>query len=82
MMSGDTSTENRVNSDDFYVFNTGTTDGQNTMELMIEDKLVNIVTDSGASCNLMSATVDTTSHHQHKLYCTIGLNLSHTSHTT
>ena len=36
-VTGDTSTENRVNSDDFYVFNAGTTDGQNTMELMIED---------------------------------------------
>ena len=53
-VTGDTSTENRVNSDDFYVFNAGTTDGQNTMELMIEDKLVNIVIDSGASCILMS----------------------------
>ena len=51
---GSQSTENRVNSDDFYVFNAGTTDGQNIMELMIEDKLVNIVIDSGASCNLMS----------------------------
>ena len=53
-VTGDTSTENRVKSDDFYVFNTGTTDGQNTMELMIEDKLVKIVTDFGTSCNLMS----------------------------
>ena len=53
-VTGDMSTENHVNSDDFYVFIAGTTDGQNTMELMIEDKLVNIVVDSGASCNLMS----------------------------
>ena len=53
-VTGDTSTENRVNSNDFYVFNAGTTDGQNTMELMIEDKLVKIVTDFGTSCNLMS----------------------------
>ena len=53
-MTGDTTTENCVNSDDFYVFNAGTTDRQNTVELMIEDKVVNIVIDSGASCNLMS----------------------------
>ena len=53
-MTGDTSTEIRMNSDDFYVFNAVITDGPNTMELMIEDKLVNIVIDSGASCNLMS----------------------------
>ena len=53
-VTGDTSTVNRVSSDDFYVFNAGSTDGQNTMELMIEDKLVNVVIDSGASCNLMS----------------------------
>ena len=53
-VTGDTSTENRVSSDDFYVFNARSTDGQNTMELMIEDKLVNVVIDSGASCNLMS----------------------------
>ena len=50
----DASADERVNSDDFYVFSTGSTDGENTMELMIEDKLVNIVIDSGASCNLMS----------------------------
>ena len=53
-MTGDTSAESRASSDDFYMFNTGSTDGQNTMELTIEDKLVNIVIDSGASCNLMS----------------------------
>ena len=53
-MTGDTTAENRASSDDFYVFNAGSTDGQNTMELVIEDKLVNIAVDSGASCNLMS----------------------------
>ena len=36
------------------MFNDRSTDGQNTMEIMIEDKLVNIVIDSSASCNLMS----------------------------
>jgi len=54
-VTGDTSAENRVSSDYyFYVFNAGNTNGQNTMELIIEDKLVNVVIDSGASCNLMS----------------------------
>ena len=41
-------------SNDFYVFNTGNTAGQNTLELIIEDKTINVVIDSGASCNLMS----------------------------
>ena len=36
------------------MFNAESTDGQNTMVLVIEDKLVNIVIDSGASCNSMS----------------------------
>ena len=53
-VTGDTSAENCVSNDDFYVFNAGSTDGQNTMELMIEDKLLNTVIDSGASWNLMS----------------------------
>ena len=39
-------------SNDFYVFNTGNTAGQHTLELMIEDKPINVVIDSGASCNL------------------------------
>ena len=56
-VTGDTSAENRVSSDDFYVFNAGNTDGQNTMELMIEDKPINVVIDSGTSCNLMSEEV-------------------------
>ena len=38
-VTGDTSAENRVSSDDFYLFNAGSTDGQNTMEPLIEDKL-------------------------------------------
>ena len=53
-VTGDTSAKNCVTSDDFYVFNAGNNDGQNTMELVIDDKLVNVVIDSGASCNLMS----------------------------
>ena len=53
-VTGDKSAENRVSSHDFYVYNAGSTDGQNTVELGIEDKLVNVVIDSGASFNLMS----------------------------
>lgn len=53
-VTGDKSAENRVSSDDFYVYNAGSTDGQNTVELGIEDKLVNVVIDSDASFNLMS----------------------------
>ena len=53
-MTGDTSPENRLSSDDFNLFNARSTDGQNTMELAIEDKLVKVVIHSGASCNLMS----------------------------
>ena len=53
-MTGDTSDENCVSNDDFYVFNTRSTDGPNTIELLIEDKHVNTVIDSGASYNLMS----------------------------
>ena len=38
-VTGDTSAENRVSSDYCCVFNAESTDGQNTMELIIEDKL-------------------------------------------
>ena len=44
-------------SDDFYMFSAGATDEENTLELTIEDKLINTVIDSGASCNLMSEEV-------------------------
>ena len=43
--------EDVVDSDDFYVFSAGATDEENTLELIIEDKLINTVIDSGASCN-------------------------------
>lgn len=46
--------EDDVDSDDFYVFSAGATDEENTLKLINEDKLINTVIDSGASCNLMS----------------------------
>ena len=49
--------EDDADSDDFYVFSAGATDEENTLELIIEDKLINTVIDTGASCNLMSAEV-------------------------
>ena len=39
------------------MFNAESTDGQNTMKLMIENKLVDVVIDSGASCNLISEEI-------------------------
>ena len=46
-----------ANSDDFYVFYTGDTDDRNSLKLQIEDKIINVIVDSGASCNLMSEEV-------------------------
>ena len=46
-----------ASEDDFYVFYTGDTDDQNTLKLEIEDKTINVIIDSGASCNLMSEEV-------------------------
>ena len=40
---------------DFYVFSAGATNEENTLELIIEYKLINTVIDSGASCKIMSA---------------------------
>lgn len=40
--------------DGFYVFTASTSEGLETLELYINDKLVNVIVDSGASCNLMS----------------------------
>ena len=48
---------NHANSDDFYVFSAGNSEGQNTIEMLIEDKPVNVVIDSGENCNLMSEEV-------------------------
>ena len=38
---------------DFYVFYTGDNDDQNSLKLQIEDKIMNVIIDSAASCNLM-----------------------------
>ena len=46
-----------ASEDDFFVFYTGDTDDQNTLKLEIEDKAINVIIDSGASCNLMSEEV-------------------------
>lgn len=46
--------EDDADSDDFYVFRAGATDEENTLKLINEDKLINTVIDSGASCNLLS----------------------------
>ena len=43
-----------ANSEDFYVFYTGDTDDRNCLKLQIEDKIINVIVDSGAGCNLMS----------------------------
>lgn len=41
----------------YYVFTTGSSGINNNLELMVEDKLIDVVIDSGASCNLMSNEV-------------------------
>ena len=46
-----------ANSDDFSVFYTGDTDDRNSLKLQIEDNIINVIVDSGASCNLMSEEV-------------------------
>ena len=46
-----------ASSGDFYVFYTGDTDDRNSLKLQIEDKIMNVIIDSGASCNLMSEEV-------------------------
>ena len=46
-----------ASNDDFYVFSTGNTDDQNTLTSEIEVKPINVIIDSGASCNLMSEEV-------------------------
>ena len=53
----ETTDPNHTNSDDFYVFSAGNSEGQNTIEMLIEDKPVNVIIDSGANCNLMSEEV-------------------------
>ena len=43
-------------NDVYYAFCTTEDKGPSTMELSIADKLVNVIVDSGASCNLMSSS--------------------------
>ena len=44
-------------ADVFYVFSASTSEGLETLELCINDKLTTVIVDSGASCNLMSENV-------------------------
>ena len=46
-----------VEDDAFYVFTATTAEGLGSLELRINNKLVNVIVDSGASCNLMSEDV-------------------------
>ena len=46
-------TEN-VEDDAFYVFTATTGEGLESLELRINNKLVDVIVDSGSSCNLMS----------------------------
>ena len=43
--------------DAFYVFTASTGENLDTLELRINDKMINVIVDSGASCNLMSERV-------------------------
>lgn len=43
--------------DAFYVFTASASECFETLELCINDKIVNVIVDSGASCNLMSEHV-------------------------
>ena len=49
--------ESHGNRDDFYVFSARSGEAQNTVEMLIEDKPINVIIDSGANCNLMSEGV-------------------------
>ena len=48
---------NHANSNDFYVSITGNSEGQNTIEMLIEDKPVNVIIESGENYNLTSGEV-------------------------
>ena len=43
--------------DAFYVFTASTSEGLETLELRLNDKIIDIIVDSGASCKLMSERV-------------------------
>ena len=46
--------KNHGNRDDFYVFSTRNGDAENTVKMLIENKLVNVITDLAANCIFMS----------------------------
>ena len=50
-------TGSSANSDDFYMFYTRDADDRNSLKLQIEDKIINAIIDTGASCNLMPEEV-------------------------
>ena len=52
-----TAAQTSSSTEDFYVFSTTPTENPSNIELYIEDKPINVVIDSGASCNLMSEEV-------------------------
>ena len=56
-VSEQVNTGSSANSDDFYVFYTGDADDRNSLKLQIGDKIINVIINSGASCNLMSEEV-------------------------
>ena len=43
--------------DAFYLFTASTSEGLETLELRLNEKITNIIVDSGASCKLMSERV-------------------------
>ena len=45
--------KSRGNTDNFYVFSARNGDTQNTVEMLIQGKLLNVSTESGANLNLM-----------------------------
>ena len=49
--------EKQGSNRDFYVFNADDANKGNVLKLRIEDKIINIIIDSGASCNLISEQV-------------------------
>ena len=53
----DEEAEKQGSNSDFYVFNADDANEGNVLKLRIEDKIINIIIDSGAICNLISEQV-------------------------
>ena len=53
----DEEAEKQGSNSDFYVFNADDANEGNVLKLRIEDKIINIIIDAGASCNLISEQV-------------------------